>query len=59
MMVMWEKKFIPQWMKDRMMALIPKKSGDPTLDNLRPIGLLKILRKLWAGIVIRKIQRVF
>jgi hypothetical protein len=31
MTVMWEKKFIPQWMKDRMMAVIPKKSGDPTM----------------------------
>ena len=59
MTVMWEKKFIPQWMKDRMMALIPKKSGEPTLDNLRPIGLLEVLRKIWAGIVIRRIQRVW
>jgi hypothetical protein len=40
-------------MKDRMMTLIPKKSGDPTLDNLRPIGLLEILRKLWARIETR------
>jgi hypothetical protein len=32
--------------------------GDPTLDNLRPIGLLEILRKIWAGIVICRIQRV-
>ena len=59
MVILWERKYLPQWMRDRMMALIPKKAGDPTLDNLRPIGLLEVLRKLWTGIIIRRIQAVW
>jgi len=41
MSILWEQKHIPQWMKDRMMALIPKKNGSASLDNLRPIGLTR------------------
>ena len=59
MSILWEEKHIPQWMKDRMMALIPKKNGSVSLGNLRPIGLLEVLRKVWAGIIVRRVQAIW
>ena len=34
---------------------IPKNAGDNSLDNIRPISLVEVLRKVWSGIRVSKI----
>ena len=48
---------IPDWLKYSWLVPLPK-SEDPftTASNLRPIILLEIMRKVWIGITLKKIQ---
>jgi hypothetical protein len=48
---------VPDWWKFSWLVPIPK-SDDPfvTPSNLRPIILLEVMRKVWVGITIKKIQ---
>ena len=42
---MWGAKHVPEWWKFRWLAPIPKNPLAPTVDELRPIMLLEVLRK--------------
>ena len=60
MEAMWREKYVvPEWWKDRLMHIIPKKDQEMTFKNMRPIGLLEVLRKLWSGIIVRRIMAVW
>ena len=56
---MWKDKSIPPWWGDKLLCGIPKKPGESSLSNVRPIGLLEILRKLWTSIIVTRIQLVW
>ena len=47
---LWITKSVPVEWTRRWVHLIPK-APDPTLDELRPICLLEVTRKLWVGLV--------
>ena len=34
---------------------IPKVAGDNSLENIRPISLVEVLRKVWSGIRVKRI----
>ena len=46
-----------QW-KWKWISPIPKVAGDNSLENIRPISLVEILRKVWTGIRVSKIWRL-
>ena len=49
--------FIPDHWHWKLLCPIPKADKDPqNLENLRPIMLVECLRKLWVGIVIRRLS---
>lgn len=52
---MWESKTIPVEWTRRWLHLIPK-TDNPTLDDLRPICLLEVFRKLWVSLLIEVIN---
>ena len=56
---MWKDKSIPAWWGDKLLCGIPKKPGETALTNVRPIGLLEILRKLWTSMVVTRIQAIW
>ena len=51
---LWETQAIPEYWKNRLITLIPKKTL-PNIEDFRPITLLETLRKLWTSITIRRI----
>ena len=51
--VIWKHRSAPNWWLPSILHPIPKK-GAHTLDNLRPLGLYEITRKLFAAIVIKR-----
>ena len=53
---MWTDRYIPSWWRWRWLVPLPKKPTAPTLDGLRPIMLIEILRKLWAGLIMNKVH---
>jgi hypothetical protein len=57
--VMWRHHHIPQWWQDRLMTLLPKEPGVHDLSKIRPISLFEIIRKLWAGMVTSRVQRIW
>ena len=52
---LWITKSVPVEWTRRWVHLIPK-APDPSLDELRPICLLEVTRKLWVGLVIETIS---
>ena len=56
--VMWHHHHIPQWWQDRLMTLLPKEPGIHDLSKIRPISLFEIIRKMWAGMVTTRVQRI-
>ena len=51
---LWQARAFPEeWMR-RWVHLIPK-VDNPSLDQLRPICLLEVVRKLWVGLVVETI----
>jgi hypothetical protein len=56
---LWENKSIPIWWGDKLLCGIPKKADSSTLANVRPIGLLEVLRKLWTSLIVVRIQDVW
>jgi hypothetical protein len=54
--ILWKNKEVPEWWADDVLCPIPKKPGENTLKNVRPIGLLEVIRKVWTGNIIRRIQ---
>lgn len=56
---LWENKSIPIWWGDKLLCGLPKKANNSTLANVRPIGLLEVLRKLWTSLIVCRIQDVW
>ena len=57
---LWATKHIPQWWSKKYMCMVPKNPMDPgNLDTCRPITLVEVMRKVWMGIVVQKIKRVW
>ena len=50
----WEAREVPEGWGDRLMQIIPK-IEDPGLDDMRPLMLVEVLRKIWMGLIMRKI----
>jgi hypothetical protein len=59
MQALWEAKKIPVWFKDHILSPLPKIPGNTELKNMRPISLFEIIRKIWTGMVVTRIQRVW
>jgi hypothetical protein len=57
--VMWESHHIPEWWQDRLMTLLPKEQGSHDLNKIRPISLFEIIRKICAGMVAKRVHRVW
>jgi len=60
MTMIWETGRKPLWWKKKWLR--PKAKIDPalaTLDDLRPIFLLKTTRKIWMGIIVGRIVTVW
>ena len=56
----WETGTIPNWWQWKWNCPIPKTDPDiATLDDLRPIALLETTRKIWMGIIVGRINRVW
>jgi hypothetical protein len=55
---LWETKTIPIWFKDHILSPLPQIPGNTDLKNMRPISFFEIIRKIWTGMVVRRIQRV-
>ena len=56
LLLMWKAKHIPDWWKWRWLVPLPKKPTHPILEELRPIMLLEVLRKLWAGLIMEDVH---
>jgi hypothetical protein len=56
---LWASKSIPIWWGDKLLCGIPKKANNATLANVRPIGLLEVLRKLLTSLIVERIQDVW
>ena len=52
----WSHRHVPNWWLHSYLHPIPKK-GAATLENLRPLGLYEILRKILAAIIIKRAYR--
>ena len=48
---MWEAKYVPASWRKRVMAMIPKHDNAPTIQDMRPIMLLEVIRKAWLSII--------
>jgi hypothetical protein len=57
--LMWEHHHVPDWWQDCLMTLLPKEPGNHDLTKIRPISLFEVLRKLCAGMVTSRIQRIW
>jgi hypothetical protein len=55
----WTTGRVPSFWNDKLLKPIPKATGVFSLGNLRPIMLLETTRKLWTGIIIRKIKNTW
>jgi hypothetical protein len=56
---MWKTRCIPSWWKDHTMCLAPKSEHTDLLDQMRPIGLFEISRKIWTGMVVNRIHSIW
>ena len=56
---LWLAKHIPKWWSDHILCPAPKKSNDPVMENIRPIGLFEVIRKAWTGIIGARIHMVW
>lgn len=56
---LWQAKHIPKWWSDHILCPAPKKSNDPVMDNIRPIGLFEVIRKAWTGIIGARIHTMW
>jgi hypothetical protein len=54
---MWTDKQIPQSWKWRWLVPIPKVMDNVRLDDLRPLMLTDVIRKIWVSIIVNKIQK--
>ena len=49
----------PEWWSYRLMSPIQKVQGSTSLDSLRPIMLLEVIRKVWTTLLHRKIAHAW
>ena len=56
---MWPEGHIPDSWKWRWLVGLLKSNDDTKLVNLRPIGVIKCLRKLWFGIIYNRISKTW
>ena len=54
----WENNYIPDWWKNRWILPIPKTPQARSPDQMRPIALYEITRKIWTSMVLSRIQPV-
>jgi hypothetical protein len=52
---LWDSRSIPDFWKWKWLVPIPKKA-DPTLNELRPLTLIEVTRKIWSSIFVRRLQ---
>jgi hypothetical protein len=57
--IMWKHHSVPQFWQDRLMTLLRKINGVNDLSKIRPISLFENIRKLWAGMVLRRVQSIW
>ncbi len=53
---LWNDKHIPEHHKWRFFCLLPKVPGSEKLEDMRPISLMDVVRKLWLGFFVEKIS---
>ncbi|MBQ27686.1 MAG: hypothetical protein CMH81_06050 [Nitrospiraceae bacterium] len=56
---LWTHRHVPRWWRDRVMTPLLKKPGHTSLKNLRPIGLLEVLRKLMTRIITHRLLHIW
>jgi len=54
---LWNDKHIPEHHKWRFFCLLPKVPGSEKLEDMRPISLMDVVRKLWLGFFVEKISK--
>ena len=54
----WDTKQVPDWWHYGHLRPIPK-AGEPSLDNLRPLGLYEISQKILTAILTRRIYQLW
>jgi hypothetical protein len=59
MQALWETKTIPIWFKGHILFPFQKMQGNTNLKNMCPISLFEIIRKIWTGMLVRRIQKVW
>jgi hypothetical protein len=57
MQALCEIKTVPIWCKDHILSLLPKIPDNTDLKNMHPINLFEIIRKIWTGMVVCRIQK--
>ena len=55
----WQSNSSPEWLQRKLLSLVPKKSNESSLSNIRPIVLVEVLRKIWAGAIIKAIRNAW
>eukprot|EP00595_Chromulina_sp_UTEXLB2642_P001985 CAMPEP_0196768282 /NCGR_PEP_ID=MMETSP1095-20130614/42552_1 /TAXON_ID=96789 ORGANISM="Chromulina nebulosa, Strain UTEXLB2642" /NCGR_SAMPLE_ID=MMETSP1095 /ASSEMBLY_ACC=CAM_ASM_000446 /LENGTH=1175 /DNA_ID=CAMNT_0042137627 /DNA_START=713 /DNA_END=4241 /DNA_ORIENTATION=- len=53
LIILYETNTIPEQWTIRLACYIPKSSGPNTIDNLRPLCLLEIIRKMWINLLLQ------
>ena len=55
----WNNQHCPEVWRYRWLKPLAKVAVDPTLDDLRPIALIEVTRKLWLALIFRSITDVW
>ena len=55
----WNSDSMPEFMKWRWLCPIPKKQGDISMEDLRPLSLVEVLRKSWSSHVIYNMRTLW
>jgi hypothetical protein len=53
---LWVERMVPMWWQYRWLIPIPKRPETPSLQELRPIVLLEVMRKCWTGLIVAAIM---
>ena len=56
---LWPTQHIPDYWKQRWLVPLPKKDELTSIEDLRPICLLEIFRKLWTSILTHRIRNAW
>ena len=56
---LWNNRRIPGWWKDHVLCLAPKTENTEDLQQMRPISLFEITRKVWTGMVVHRIHSIW